>query len=80
MVGGVPFGKAGFNGLIEEMRFSDIVRYRGTSYSVPTEPFLNDANTRALWHFDETAGSTTFVDDANNTNILTGHEAQTSNP
>ncbi len=79
-VGGVKFGGAGFNDLIEEMRFSDSVRYSGTSYSVPTDPFSNDANTRALWHFDESAGSTIFSDDSNNNNTLTGHEALTYNP
>jgi len=80
LVGGVPFGAAGFNGLIEEVRFSDIVRYSDTLYSVPTIPFSNDTNTRALWHFDETAGSTIFSDDSNNNNTLTGHGAQTYNP
>ena len=80
VVGGVPFGSAGFNDLIEEMRFSDIVRYGGASYTVPTNPFSSDANTRALWHFDEPAGSTIFSDDSNNNNTLTGQEAQTYHP
>ncbi len=81
LVGGVPFGAAGFNGLIEEMRFSDIVRYSGTLYTVPTVPFSDDASTRALWHFDETAGSTVFADGSDNGNTLTGHDgAQTHNP
>lgn len=79
-VGGVPFGKAGFNGLIDEMRFSDVVRYSDASYMVPTVPFAKDTNTQALWHFDEAAGSTSFVDDSSNTNSLAGHDAQTSNP
>jgi len=80
LIGGVPSGSAGFNGLIEEMRFSDVVRYSGVTYAEPTAPFVNDTNTRALWHFNETAGLTTFVDDSDNDNTLTGHEAQTQNP
>lgn len=81
VVGGVPLGSAGFNDLLEEMRFSDVVRYSGTSYTEPTTPFNADANTRALWHFDETAGSTSFADDSGKGNTLTGHNgAQTYSP
>lgn len=81
LIGGVPFGTAGFTGLIEEIRFSDIVRYSGISYSVPALPFTSDSHTRALWHFDEAAGSTIFADSSNNSNVLTGHNgAQSHNP
>jgi hypothetical protein len=70
-----------FHGWIDEVRLSDVVRYSGTSYSVPTAPFVSDANTRALWHFDEPAGSTSFGDSSANGNTLTGFNgAQTGNP
>ena len=49
--GGYPF----FDGTIDEVRISDVVRY--TSDFVPSsEPFSPDANTLGLWHFDEGAG------------------------
>ena len=81
LVGGVPLGTAGFGGPIEEMRFSDIVRYSADSYTVPTAPFVSDSNTRALWHFDELSGTTVFADNSGNGNTLTGHDgAQTFNP
>ena len=70
-----------FKGWIEEVRLSAVVRYTGASYTVPTAPFATDANTRALWHFDETPGSTTFADASANGNTLTGSNgAQTGTP
>lgn len=70
-----------FNGWIDELRLSDIVRYSGASYTVPTAPFAADSNTRALWHFDETPGSTAFADASANGNTLTGtNGAQTGTP
>ena len=68
-------------GWMEEIRFSDTVRYSGVSYTVPTSPFMPDANTRALWHFDEVAGSIDFADSSGNGNTLFGlNGAQTGNP
>jgi PKD repeat protein len=68
-------------GWIEEMRFSDIVRYSSVSYTVPTTPFVNDAVTRALWHFNEAPGSTVFADSSGNGNTLTGQNgAHTGSP
>jgi hypothetical protein len=69
---GAYVGVNPFVGWIEKMRFSDIVRYSGTSYTVPSAPIVNDADTRALWHFNEPAGSTVFADDSGNGNSLTG--------
>ena len=60
-----------FSGWLEEVRFSNIVRYNG-SYTVPTSPFTNDANSRALWHFNEAAGAITFSDSSGNGNTLSG--------
>jgi len=70
-VGGIN-GGAPFNGMTEEIRFSRIVRYSNATYTVPTLPFTLDANTRALWRFNESVGSTSFGDIANG-NTLTGH-------
>jgi 6-phosphogluconolactonase (cycloisomerase 2 family) len=46
---------------IEELRISDSVRYTGTTYIVPKR-LSCDAQTRALWHFDEPTGATTIYD------------------
>ncbi len=68
-------------GWIEEMRFSDIVRYSSISYTVPTDSFVNDANTRALWHFNEAPGSTVMADSSGKGNTLTGQNgAHTGSP
>jgi hypothetical protein len=62
-VGGTSVGDYDYlDGMIEEVRLSDIVRYSGDTYSVPSSPFGCDANTRALWHFNQAAGSTIFYD------------------
>lgn len=49
-----------FTGAIDEVRISNIVRYTGTSYTVPTAAFTDDANTIALYHL-ETDGSDSHV-------------------
>lgn len=61
-----------FHGRLDEMRVSDILRYSGTTYTVPTSEFTNDANTRALWHYNESASSTSFTDASSNNNTQTG--------
>lgn len=43
-------------GVIDEVRISDIARY--TSAFAPQTTFSTDANTMALWHFDEYTGTT----------------------
>lgn len=72
---GAYLGVNPFHGWIDEARLSDVVSYSGASYTVPTGAFVSDANTRALWHFDETAGSTSFADASGNGNTLTGINA-----
>lgn len=50
-----------FRGLLDEVRVSNTLRYAG-SFSRPIAAFVTDANTMALYHFDE--GSGTAVGDA----------------
>lgn len=49
-------GTLGYNGWIDEVRLSSTLRYAGSSFTVPTQPFDPDANTAALYHLDEGAG------------------------
>lgn len=78
---GAYLGVNPFHGWLDEVRLSDTVRYSGTSYTVPTGAFSSDANTRGLWHFDETPGATSFSDASSYGNTLSGiNGAQTINP
>lgn len=61
------------NGAIDEVRISDVARYSGATYSIPTAPFACDAHTRALWHFDEYEGATVFHDACGTDNVLVGY-------
>jgi hypothetical protein len=58
-----------FDGLIDELRLSNILRYTAT-FSRPTGAFAVDANTMALYHFDEPGG--TDILDASNGNASPG--------
>jgi hypothetical protein len=42
-----------FNGLIDEIRISKVLRYTEAGYTVPAKAFEPDADTVALYHFDE---------------------------
>jgi hypothetical protein len=46
-----------FHGWIDELRISHVVRYSG-AFTPPGGPFNTDANTAALYHFDEDNGNT----------------------
>lgn len=59
-----------FKGMIYDVRVSSGVRY--TSDFTPSETLTSDSYTRGLWHFNETAGSTSFVDSSGNGHTLTG--------
>ena len=48
-------GYSYFNGLIDEVRVSNLVRYTG-NFTLPEAPFVTDAGTMVLWHFDEGSG------------------------
>jgi hypothetical protein len=46
-----------FAGFVDELRLSSGLRYQA-DFAVPTEPFEPDAETVALYHFDEGSGTT----------------------
>jgi hypothetical protein len=48
-----------FNGLLDEVRFSNINRHPA-NFTRPTQPYETDANTVALFHFDEGFGDTLY--------------------
>ena len=66
-----------YGGWIEEMRLSSVVRY-STDFTVPDQYFEPDEHTRALWHFDEAPGSTSFADFSGKGNRLTGINGATN--
>ncbi|MFN2273748.1 MAG: LamG-like jellyroll fold domain-containing protein, partial [Anaerolineales bacterium] len=45
-----------FKGWLDEIRFSNVLRYSG-DFTRPDLPFTTDANTVALYHFDEGVGN-----------------------
>lgn len=45
-----------FGGWLDEVRISSVVRYTGASFALPPAPFVPDADTAALWSFDEGSG------------------------
>lgn len=54
-IGCWPQGNRYFDGVIDEVRVSTIVRYP-SNFEVPTEPFHKDEYTLALWHLDTGSG------------------------
>lgn len=72
-----------FHGEIDTIRISDIARYdlpieKGISAFEPPHRFSSDANTLALWNFDEHEGSETFEDASGNGYTLTGMNGATT--
>ncbi|MFQ6673754.1 MAG: LamG-like jellyroll fold domain-containing protein, partial [Fidelibacterota bacterium] len=51
-----------YEGLMDEVRISDVGRYQGGGFGVPPAPYISDANTFLLWHCDESGGD--FLIDA----------------
>jgi hypothetical protein len=54
-----------YDGLLDELRLSSVLRY-SSSFTRPTAPFTSDADTLALYHFDEGSGS--VIEDAAGSN------------
>ncbi len=48
-----------FSGWLDEVRLSTSLRYQG-NFARPTAPFQSDADTAALWHFDEGRGDMVY--------------------
>lgn len=53
-------------GYIDEVRISNVVRYKGPEWEVPKGKFEVDAHTISLWHFDEAPGLSRFTDTSGN--------------
>ncbi len=66
-VGAVGFGshRGYFSGQIDELRLSNTARYQ-VSFQPSLTPFVRDANTMLLYHFDEKDGVTSIADDSSN--------------
>ena len=86
---GIVFGGNGnvrMTGYLDELRISESVRYTGASFTVPTEPFVNDDDTLLLLHMDSPTDTENFdiqhlADDCGEPTILTklndgGQDAQ----
>jgi hypothetical protein len=63
VLGAETTGNTPFNGYLDEMRWSNTVRYATAGFTQPTAPFVNDANTVLLIHADGTNASTVIRDD-----------------
>jgi len=61
-----------FNGYIDEVRISNIPRYDVKGELIPKWRFAPDANTIALWHFDEPYTAKKFRDSSIHGYDLTG--------
>ncbi|MCU0482372.1 MAG: LamG domain-containing protein, partial [Anaerolineae bacterium] len=58
-----------YNGFFDELRISNTVRY-SANFTRPSAPFTTDANTVALYHFDEGVGNS-IADSSGNANTAT---------
>lgn len=61
-----------FDGIIDEVRISNTIRYSGATYTKPTAPFTIDASTLALYHFNEGTGQTSVDATSNNAAAILG--------
>ena len=79
------FGPPGFRGWIDEVRLSNVLRY-ASKFPVPPAPFVLDADTLALYHFDEGTGDTIVDQNANQSpaqrlySVAAGPEWSTETP
>ena len=53
-------------GYIDEVRISNVVRYKGPAWQVPKGKFTVDEHTISLWHFDEAPWAGRFKDESGN--------------
>lgn len=60
-----------YTGLIDEVRISNTARY-SSSFTPNRQPFTSDANTAALYHFDERDGQTIYDSSSNANNATLG--------
>jgi hypothetical protein len=68
VIGSRTSGGGSIEASIDELRISDVARYR-SDFTSPTEPFTLDAHTVMLFHFDEGSGNTTYGYDSDNNPI-----------
>ena len=59
-----------FQGYIDEVRISNVVRYVGPKWEVPKGKFEVDKHTISLWHFDEPPELNRFKDASGNEHHL----------
>lgn len=64
-IGGQPgnLSTSSIPGFIDEFRISNVARYTGATFTVPTAAFINDADTVLLCHFDEADQAVVASDD-----------------
>lgn len=62
-IGAFTDGLNTLKGWVDEVRISNITRYSGSSFTTPSEPFINDANTVYLYHMDGPDAGRNIVDD-----------------
>ena len=65
--GSSPLYSSRFTGKIDELRISKTARYN-SSFTAPTTKFEKDANTIALYHFNEGSGTSIVDESGNNIN------------
>lgn len=70
-IGSFDDGSYSANGYIDEVRVSNISRY-SSAFTPSTAPFVNDANTLLLLHFNGSNNSTIFLDDTGDGRTQTG--------
>ncbi len=56
---GADPGLRSYRGWVDELRVSNTLRYTA-SFAPRTQPFLTDANTMALYHFDDAPGTSAY--------------------
>jgi hypothetical protein len=68
VIGARTSGAGEIEATIDELRISDVARYRG-DFTPSSVPFVLDTNTVMVFHFDEGAGNVTYGRDSNNGSI-----------